>query len=64
MSRCRKEDGMTHGLVGGIIRGRDWQTGDRREQEQGRLGGENGDKEQVVLQSLFDLTVKETDGWD
>lgn len=41
----------------------DCHIGDTREQEQGRLGGEHVDKEQVVLYSL-DQTVKGNVVWD
>lgn len=42
----------------------DWQEGDTREQEQGRLGKENVEKEQVVLCILLGQTVKGNDVWD
>lgn len=55
---------MTHGLFGGNIRAAYRQIGDTREQEQGRLGEENVEKEQVVLCIAFGQTVKGNDAWD
>ncbi len=44
--------------------GMDWQIGDTQEQEQGRLGEENVEKEQVVLCIALGQTVKGNEGWD